>query len=595
MSNAIQPLLPDRTRGAQWPAPLNDVGPAQLELIAMRDGVRLATDLYFPAGIERPLATILIRTPYNKNDEVEVARRFAEQGYLAAVQDVRGKFESEGEFSLNLAERNDGSDTVDWLATQDWSNGRIGTYGCSYLGENQLQLAATRNPHHRAAIAKAAGGVYRYAGLIDGGVVTLGNGLAWLAVHGGGADDPEALVASVPTEAYEWLPSAEIVARLGIEVADYRAVMTRTPTDDWWTKRGYLSDEDQFATPVLLVDGWFDYGVSDTLRIFELLRRNTDDERISAAHRLIVAPSLHCQAELGTSNTVVGELPVGNAARDYYHLYLRWFDYWLRDGDDRTLDEPKVQLYVMGADAWRSSTEEFVETSLYLHSGGRANTHDGDGTLTASAPVDDPPDEFVYRPLDPVPSVGGPLFYDIPHSPAGPWDQASVEVREDVLVYTGEPLAEPLEVTGQARATLFVSSDAPDTDFTAKLVDVAPDGTAVNLQDGITRMRWRNGYDSWAPPLSGLDEVVEVTIDLHATSRLLPRGHRIRLQISSSNFPVYERNLNTGGKNFDEAEPRDALNRVFHDASRPSRLLLHIAGSDAAPLVRGAELDGTTD
>jgi uncharacterized protein len=593
MTGSIQPLSADRTRGAQWPDPLCEVSAVVHEAVPMRDGVELATDLYLPTDVERPLAAILIRTPYDKTPEQEVAHRFAGQGYAVAVQDVRGKFASGGEFSINLNEREDGSDTVDWLAAQDWSNGRVGTYGCSYLGEDQLQLAATQNPHHRAAIAKAAGGVYRYAGLIDGGVVTLGNGLAWLAIHGGGVHDPDAQASTVPPEAYSWLPSAEIVRRLGTDIDDYTGVMTSAPTDEWWTGRGYLRDDDRFSTPVLLVDGWFDYGVSDTLRILELLRGSTADERIRDAHRLIVAPSLHCQAELCTSETVVGDLRAGDASRDYYRLYLRWFDHWLRDGADETLREPRVQLYVMGADAWRCSTEKLVETTLYLRSSGRANTRDGDGRLSQDPPPEEPPDTFTYRPLDPVPSVGGPLFYDIPDSPPGPRDQARVEARDDVLVYTSEPLGQPLEVTGPVRLTVFVASDAPDTDVTAKLVDVAPDGTALNLQDGITRLRYRNGYDEPAPQLAGPDDVVEVTVDLHATSRLFPAGHRIRVQVSSSNFPVYERNLNTGGSNFDEAEPRDTVNRVFHDRAHPSRLVLPVAGPDAAPLRSGRDLDGT--
>jgi hypothetical protein len=584
-------LSPDRARGAQWPEPLHHVSPVLRERISMRDGVELATDLYFPVDVERPLATILIRTPYDKSGEQDVAHRFAAQGFAVAVQDVRGKFASGGEFSINLTEREDGSDAVDWLAAQEWSNGRVGTYGCSYLGEDQLQLAATQNPHHRAAIAKAAGGVYRYAGLIDGGVVTLGNGLAWLAIHGGGVHDPDAQPSAVPPEAFSWLPTAEIVRRLGTDIDDYTGVMTSIPTDPWWTGRGYLSEDDDFSTPVLLVDGWFDYGVSDTLRILELLRRKTADERIRGAHRLVVAPSLHCQAEFCTSDTVVGDLRAGDAARDYYRLYLRWFDHWLRDGSGDTLLEPRVQLYVMGADGWRCSTDGIVETTLYLRSSGRANTRDGDGWLSPDPASDEPPDTFTYRPLDPVPSVGGPLFYEIPDSPPGPRDQARVEARDDVLVYTSEPLEQPLEVTGPVRLTVFVASDAPDTDVTAKLVDVAPDGTALNVQDGVTRLRYRDGYEQPAPPLRGPEDVVEVTVDLHATSRLFPAGHRIRLQVSSSNFPVYERNLNTGGRNFDEAEPRDAVNRVFHDRAHASRLVLPVAGPDAAPLRPGSDLD----
>ena len=594
MSSTIRPLAPDRSGGAQWPEARATVAPIRRESVPMRAGVRLATDVYFPEGVERPSATILVRTPYDKGNETEVGRHFAEQGFVVAVQDVRGKFGSEGSFSINAAEREDGSDTVDWIAQQEWSNHRVGTYGCSYLGEDQLQLAATRNPRHRAAIAKAAGGVFRYAGLIDGGVIALGNGLAWLAVHGGGAEDESARVAGVPPEAFAWLPSVDIVRRLGTQVDDYVGVMSRPPTDPWWTTRGYVTPVDRFSTPVLLVDGWFDYGVAESLELFRLLCRNTDDERVRAAHRLIVAPTLHCQAEAATSDWAVGDLAIGNAARDYFRLYLRWFDYWLRDGSDATRREPRVQLYVTGANGWRCADElplPGVRTlALHLHSGGHANTRDGDGRLSTEPPGAEPHDEFTYRPSDPVPSVGGPLFYDIPDAPPGPRNQATVEHRDDVLVYTSEPLSEPTEVTGAVVLRLFVSTSCGDTDFTAKLVDVHPDGTAVNLQDGITRLRYRNGYGQ--PELVEPGEVVEAEIDLHATSRLFPARHRLRLQVSSSNFPVYERNLNTGGSNYDEAEGLDAVNRVFHDDLHRSCLLLEVVGRDAPPIRPGPELDG---
>lgn len=588
------------------PAGTYEVSLDPTHMVPMRDGVRLATDFFFPVGAEEPLPVIQIRTPYSKmphRRETSAARWFASHGFAVAVQDMRGRFQSEGEYFVSRDDRRDGYDMVSWLAEQPWSNGRIGTYGCSYLGENQMQLAATRNPGHAAALPQAAGGSLRYFGVVFGGVTELAASLGWFRGAGtkvfyrippGTPRDVmlqvEEMIDPAPDAgeldfqaAWRTLPYIDMLKASGAPPTDFEAFVSHEPGDPWWDHIGYVHDGDRFDVPALHVNSWYDLGVGETLKLFNLLSDNAESDRGRNNQFAIISPTDHCTSEIATSRTVVGERDLGDARLDYWNIYLRWFNHWLRGAGTEGADfagMPHLQYYLMGANEWRTAESWPVEGTelrpMYLHSDGSANTRNGDGRLSWEAPTtDQPADVFVYDPDNPVPTIGGPVCCTgTADAPAGGFDQSSVEDRDDVLVYTSEPLTEALEVTGPIELVLHVSSDARDTDFAAKLVDVQPDGTPVNVQEGIQRARYREGYGRKVWMEEGA--VYEIRIDLQATANLFLPGHRIRLEVTSSSFPRWERNLNTGGNNYDETEWVVARNTVHHSPGRLSRVLLPI-------------------
>ncbi|MEN8164404.1 MAG: CocE/NonD family hydrolase [Acidobacteriota bacterium] len=604
------------------PAPKYEIRLEPSVMVPMRDGVRLSTDLYFPEGATGPFPVVLIRTPYDKNrfrperssgyyrwkdGDVRV-QLFAGQGYVVAVQDMRGKFESEGKFLIGTNERRDGSDTVDWLVVQEWSTGKVGTYGCSYLGECQLQLAAERNPNHAAAIPQGAGGAYtgthRTFALMDGGAFALASSIDWFPRAGytltyrpppGTPDDvfrkaapffsPAPVIPPINyREAFRWLPIIATMERIVPYPTHYEEMVTSGPADPYWDSFNYVGDEDRFDIPALHINSWYDLGINETFALFNLLRTNAESERGRDNQFVIISPTTHCESEGASEHTVVGKRPVGDVRYDYYGTYLSWFDYWLRGIDNGVTEMPKVQYYLMGKNEWRTAESWPVPGTewrkFFLRSDGRANTRFGDGTLSPVEPLEENPDRFVYDPKTPVPSVGGvTLCTSDADSPCGSFDQSDVEMRGDILVYTTAPLEEGIEVSGPIELVLYVGSSARDTDFTGKLIDVDEDGTAYNLQDGILRARYREGYEREVWMEEG--EVYELRLDLHAISNYFAPGHRIRLEVSSSNFPGLDRNLNTGGNNYDETKWVVARNIVYHSARWPSHLVLPVvAGED---------------
>jgi hypothetical protein len=588
------------------PAPEHEVRREKSVMVPMRDSVRLATDLYFPVGAEMPQPVVLIRTPYNKNDDDEnaAARFFASQGYVAAVQDMRGKYESEGRYQWTATDRRDGSDTVDWLAEQSWSTGKVGTYGCSYRGENQIQLAATRNPHHAAAVPMFAGAMYtngdRYRNWAtnNGGAFELAMIFTWFREKGWSlrpryppSTPREDLLRATKSfnlrpqlpeidERALWnaLPVVDMMERSQAPPNLWEELVTHTPNDPWWDQFQFVTDADSVDVPALQVASWYDYGVSEALGLFTLFQNNGVSATARENQFIVIAPTTHCEHHAATAETVVGERSVGDARLDYWSLYLRWFDHWLRGADNGVTERPTIQYYLMGKNEWRTAESWPLAatqfTRYYLHSGGDANSRMGDGRLTTSAPGDEPADTFTYDPATPVPTVGGQACCTQTPKSRGAWDQRTVEMRNDVLVYTSPPLEEGVEVTGPLKAVLYVSSSAKDTDFTVKLVDVAPDGTAYNVQEGIQRARYRTGYENvtWMEE----DEVYRVTVNLHATSNYFAPGHRIRVEVSSSNFPRFTRNLNTGGDNHTDTAWTTARNTIHHSAEHPSHVVLPI-------------------
>ena len=588
-------------------------------LVPMRDGVRLSTDIYSPVGVEGPLPVVLIRLPYNKNTYLNMrkpgdrqalfqsdAYYFAGHGYRVVVQDMRGRHESEGEYRVSASNRNDGYDMLEWLSNQPWTNGRIGTYGCSYLGENQIQQAAERHPNHTAAIPQAAGGGYigtgRPFGARDGGVPELATGLGWFWAVGANAywrrppglgDEEFRTYAeqyeSWPKppeldfrEAFGHLPVIDIFDRYGGARTDFEDFFSKSLADPYWDSIRYADRDDRFDVPALHVNSWYDGVVNETLELFNLFRTNAQSARARDNQFAIVSPTRHCASEFepGWEDAVVGEMPVGDISKDYFRIYLDWFDHWLKGVDNGVTDMPKLQYYAMGAKQWRNADgwplpgTEFRK--YYLTSEGDAADPQGTGELVTETPTAvSSSDRFTYDPADPAPSVGGPICcISREAAPAGAYDQSEVGRRPDVLVYRTGPLEEDLEITGPLTATLYVSSSAKDTDFTVKLIDMHPDGKRYNIQEGILRARFREGFEREVFMEPG--GIYRLDIDLHATGNVFLEGHRIGLHVSSSNFPRFVRNLNTGGRNFDESEWVVAENSVHHSRNHPSHLTLPV-------------------
>jgi len=565
----------------------------------MRDGTVLRADIYRPAG-EKKHPVLLQRTPYDKSflpwaaltlDPIKAARA----GYVVIIQDVRGRWQSEGaKFCPYRDEFGDGYDTVEWAALLPYSDGNVGMHGYSYYGMTQWQAASTQPPHLRAIMPFSAAMDFfgRRGGALDLAIV-----IGWILRLAGpnaimrdtsGAKDFMALVRAIDRieDAFRALPMEDISAlKLGRGFAPYFYDVLRHDTyDDFHKKLSMIDKHKQVQVPALIFTGWYDTLLDCDLQHFTLTRREAESPVAREQSRLVVGPWAH----LGILDSV-GQLNFGLAASTA-SLYLKgdltfqglsWFDYWLKGIQNRVNEEPPVKLFVMGDNVWRDENEwplaraQYVP--FYFHSNGKANSLHGDGVLSPLSPREEPEDQFTYDPHDPVPTRGGnhilPMYY-----PRGPVSQLDVEERDDVLVYTSDVLSEDVEVTGPVAVKLYAASDAADTDFTAKLVDVYPDGRAYNIVDGIIRARYRNGPEA-RPTLVPPNAVVEYTVDLWSTSNVFKQGHRMRVEVSSSNFPHFDRNPNTGELSYKAKGMIGALQTVFHDAQRPSHILLPIIPS----------------
>ena len=545
--------------------------------IRMADGIELASTLYLPRNRREKLATVLVQHPYDRlvyGEGLYAADFFARQGYAVMVQDIRGRYASQGEFMPYRSAVTDGATTLDWIVQQPWSNGRVGTFGCSALGELQFVLAKAKHPAHAAMLPLGAGGAvgsaggrYAYFGLYEGGVFQLASGFGWFLENG--AKNPHAPPSPQNVDmvtALRGLPVVDLVKRVRPAPNGYEEFLRTPLTDPWWQTLGYVSDSDLPTIPALIVNTWGDQTVGDTLSLAEQVRKISP--QIARNQHIVIAPGTHCHSEETGLSGQFGDLEVRGAAQPYKDWYLRWFDYWLRDKGNGLADLPAYLYYVIGENRWLTAASWPPEGARierwYLDSGGHANGRRGDGTLSRNLPQLSAQDEFRYDPMNPVPTRGGPLCCSVnPTDRAGPVDQSDVEVRDDVLVYTTAVLQEPLRIAGPLRATLNISSSARDTDFVARLVHVWPDGRATNIQEGALRARYRNGIDR--PSLLQPGQTVELTIDMRSIAYLLPKGHRLRLHVTSSSFPRLERNLNTGGRNYDETVGVVAINRVHHD------------------------------
>lgn len=545
--------------------------------VPMRDGVRLSADIYFPAG-DGPWPVLIARTPYDNTIMQDHGHYWAQHGYVYVAQDVRGRHDSEGEFVPWEHETEDGYDTIEWVGQQPWCDGNVGMSGGSYLGQVQWQAAMLQHPLLKTIVPRVMGNNLWDSPHYQGGAFGLGVNAVWGWMTMGRTMqrvdhfDWPAVFRTLPLRAMDKLSGKRHPAfSTWLDNHDY---------SDYWSATAPDENFDRYTIPILQICGWYDLYAGGMMRNFAGLREQAGSELARANQRIVMGPWVHNQAgSTPTGTTNAGDREFGAAARvDIFGLEREWFDHWLRGIDNGVEKEAPIKLFVMGADVWRDEQEWPLArtewTPYYLHSGGNANTLHGDGTLSPVKPENEPADTYQYDPENPVPTMGGCNCCNPEIVPWGVYDQRPVEVRPDVLVYTTEPLEHDVEVTGPIVVRLFAATDGLDTDFTAKLVDVFPDGTAWNLCDGIIRGRYRNGRGPAQLLTPG--EITEFEIDCWVTSNLFKAGHRIRLEISSSNFPRFDRNLNTGDPIADDASPRIALQQVFHTAAHPSHILLPI-------------------
>ncbi|NHK28774.1 CocE/NonD family hydrolase [Parvularcula flava] len=583
--------------------------------VRMRDGIRLDTDIYLPPGGETPVPTVLIRTPYSS----EMGRgsegfkaQLIEAGYAVVEQHERGRYFSEGEFTMIPNPVEDGLDTFDWITAQPWSNGAIGTYGCSSSAENQLKLASRNHPAHKAMIARSAGVGVAEAGPFSeqgnfwrGGVWQQGwfnyfyeemqqpwpklpadlDDVAWqrAAASFSVDNDGDAREQDFYDGIRMYLPMADMAVAGDGAVTDFEEYIARGPVHpDWDDNR--LTDEDAAAirVPGFWAEALYDISARATAAAFQTASEANRAAGVDNQY-IILTNGPHCGFGREEAETTIGDRPLGDARLDYDAQSIAFFDHYLK-GSGPAPEFAPVQAYMAGENEWQAfdtlpdpSVVPAGDDALVftLTSGGSANTLDGDGVLAVEAAQGDS-DSFVYDPTNPVISHGGEISGMGTDQEDGSFDQREIEAREDVLVYTSEVLTEDLPVFGFAHAQLFVSSDAPDTDFTVKIVDVAPDGTAWNIADTILRMRYRDGLET--PVFMEDGEVYEISPPPMLVANTFQKGHRVRVEISSSNFPSYARSLNTAADPYTSTEFAVATNTVHHGGATPSRIILPLAG-----------------
>jgi predicted acyl esterase len=625
---AAQPgrQLSDSDREQRWAVENELASLAIIErklMIPMRDGIRIAADVYRPKDASKRYPAIWMRTPYNFNfwdvangvpRDMTAALTAVKHGYVWIDMQERGQFFSEGEWDVLGAPLTDAEDEVAWVTRQSWSNGKVGTTGCSSTAEWQLGAVARDipgfaafNPQGFGCGVGRVGPFYEQGNWYRGGVFMLYN-VEWFygnqkpqrptfppetsqedLVRLSKAWDLSARMPRVDwSKAYWTLPVQDTLRQVGgpkgvfadpMPVATGGRMIQRTPNDPAWYRGALFHDDKRINVPGLWFMSYYDIAIAANLEMYNFVRRTAKGD-VARQQWAIIAPVGHCGFTRATEQTIVGEREVGDARFNYQDVMYGFFDRFLKGEPSAVLDAlPKVTYYTMGLNKWQHSDTwppAGVEpATFYLGSGGSANTLNGDGTLSTTPPAVDVPDRFTYDPMDPVPTRGGYRSTGNAGGVDGSYDQRKVEERPDVLVYTSAPFTEGLEVTGPMTPTLYVSSDAKDTDFTVKIIDVFPDGRAFTLDESIQRMRYRDGYDK---PLAWMEpgKVHKVTLLPLTTSNYFDVGHRLRVEVSSSSFPEYERNLNTGGRNYDEVTGVVAHNQVHHSTRYPSSLTVSV-------------------
>ncbi|MGH8251645.1 MAG: CocE/NonD family hydrolase [Steroidobacteraceae bacterium] len=590
--------------------------------VPMRDGVRLSTDVMLPKGAEGPLPTILIRSPYDK-DHLEWPNgkswyeSFLSHGYALVLQSERGRNYSEGTYERYLqGASTDGYDTIEWITKQPWSNGKVGTFGCSSTGEQQWPMANSQHPGHAAMVPGASGtaigsvpGNDTQGAVYRGGIPLVGFWAWWyhdmatterlmlppdstqeqrirlrntfpllpkswfysIGIDGVDISNPKNDIDALLMQ----LPSKDALRSLGGALNPFDDFITWTPGDARWKDVELAAAGFNSRTPALLLNNWHDIGAVEMTRMFAYLQ----DQKTPNQY-LIMGPGPHCSFKWGNEKLErfkFGDLEIGDARYDaendgYKNLVMRWFDHFVKGEPTDVVDMPKVQLFVMGkgwvsGDRWPLAGTAFVK--YYLGSRVGKSLSESRQWLSLKQQASADRDSYLYDPARPVPTRGGGCC-----SEAMAVDQRELEMRRDVLSYATEVLEKGVTVVGPIEVVLYVSSSAKDTDFMVKLVDVYPDGKAINLTDDGFRVRYRDGYDKKLLMSSG--NVYEIRLKNMVTSNYFPPGHRIRLDVTSSNFPTYERNLNTGGNNFDETKWVTAENSIHHTSKHPSHVVLPI-------------------
>jgi uncharacterized protein len=583
-----------------WPGGRSSRAEMTVELnvpVDMRDGTTTRADVYRPSkksGGRYPV--ILQRTPYDKSlgqASYYAMRplRAVSRGYAVVIQDVRGRFASDGKFYPFVQEMNDGYDSVEWCARQPWSSGRVGMWGPSYIGATQWLAAASAPPHLTCIAPFVTASNYYEEWFYRGGALQLAFVVAWILnsfasaelLRVGKVKESEKLLDimdHMDERAFGFIPLKRLPYFKGNAEYIYDW-LKHTEQDEYWERINLENYRSKIKVPAFNIGGWYDIFLQGTLNNFVRMRGSGKTPN-SREQQLIVGPWMHWGRGLWLDK-LVGEVDFGHKASnrmiDLEGILLDFYDRWMK-GDRREGTRPKspIKIFVMGENVWREENEwplartRFAD--FFLHSEGSANTLDGDGTLSERPPEDERPDRFVYDPLDPVPTVGGGLCCDVTYTPAGPFDQSQVERRKDVLVYSTPRLKNPVEVTGPVLLSLYASTSAADTDFTGKLVDVWACGFAQNLTNGIVRARYKDSRKE--AELIRPGRIYEFMVDLWSTSNLFRRGHRIRLEVSSSNFPQFDRNMNTARHPSEEDNPVVAQQRIYHDKRHPSRLTLPI-------------------
>ncbi len=592
-------------------------------MVPMRDGMRMQADIYRPKG-EGPFPTIFSRTPYNFNwwdvrlgapRDMTTVLDAVKRGYAYVIMNERGRFFSEGNYDILGPPTTDGEDAIKYLTTKNWSNGKLGAIGCSSTAEWQMAVAARNVPGFTTMIGQGFGaGVgrvgpyYEQGNWYRGGAVQM-LFIAWLYGQQNqvrpkfAPDTPQDeliraskwfdLAQQSPpvdwSKALSHLPTMDIFKAVDgpkgifadeMPVPTGGAMIKRTPNDPAWYKGGLWHDNMTINLPGFWFMSWYDVSTGPNLAMYNHIRKTARPE-IADKQYAVIAPVLHCSYTRATENTVVGERSMGDARLDYSELTYGWFDYFLKgvsEGND-VAKWPKVRYFTMGSNKWQESDQwpprGAEPMKFYLSSGGKANSLKGDGVLAPAPPAADQPDGFKYDPMDPVPSYGGNVCCTGNAVRGGSFDQSKMEERPDILVYTSEPFKEGTELSGPIDVTLYVSSDAKDTDFTVKLIVVDENGKAWNLDETIQRMRYRGGYDK---PLVWMekDKVYKVALQPMTTSNHFAPGQRLRIEVSSSNFPRFDRNMNTGGRNYDEAKGVVANNKVHHSLQHPSEVTISV-------------------
>ncbi len=537
--------------------------------IPMRDGVELSADMFMPEATGK-FPAILIRTPYDNNSfhRAGYGPFFAQRGYVFIVQDTRGRGDSDGKFNPLIDEAKDGYDTQEWIGKQEWSNGKIGSFGGSYQGWVQVMAATLKSKYYTAMVPEVTPPDPFLNFPIQNGALLM-SALEWVVLIDGRT--MQSMTDLNWEKIYGHLPVIELDKMAGRDSFFWREWIEHSTWDNYWDERSYQAKLAEVDVPAVHITGWYDDDQPGCIQNFVAMSEHAKTIGKEKSQKLIIGPWPHAF----NRSQKLGDFDFGPASLiDMNGLYLRWFDYWLKGKNTGILDDPPVKIFVMGDDVWREEQEwplkRTVYTKYYFHSGGRANSFYGDGQLSTAPPKKEKSDGYTYDPASPVPFIYNPASFQLGANE----DQRPVERRDDVLCFTSEVLKDDLEVTGPLKLKLCISSSVTDTDFFARLVDVQPNGYAMRINDNICQTRFRNSYRVAEPIEPG--KAYELEIDLWATSRVFQKGHRIRVDVTSSAFPKFARNLNTGEKAGFGTTMKIAEQTVYHDSSHLSYILLPV-------------------